>query len=134
MKVALGCDHNGVDMKSQLMGLLKELGYEYQDFGCYDTDSVDYPDVAREVAQAVGENRFDRGMLICGTGIGMSITANKVPGVRAALCHDTFSARRAREHLDANVLCLGGQARDDDPKRLRHQLCWTLVSGNRLHS
>ena len=80
MKVALGCDHNGVDMKSQLMSLLKELGYEYQDFGCYDTDSVDYPDVAREVAQAVGENRFDTGMLICGTGIGMSITANKVTG------------------------------------------------------
>ena len=110
VKVALGCDHNVLDMKGQLMSLLTELGYEYQDFGCYDTDSVAYPDVAQEVAQAVGDNRFDRGMLICGTGIDMSITANKVPGVRAALCHDAFSARRAREHVDANVLCLGGQA------------------------
>ena len=117
MKVALGCDHNGVDMKGQLMSLLNELGYEYQDFGCYDADSVDYPDVAREVAQAVGDRRFDTGMLICGTGIGMSITANKVPGVRAALCHDAFSARRAREHIDANVLCLGGQAIEQDTAR-----------------
>ncbi|MFH1560038.1 MAG: ribose 5-phosphate isomerase B [Chloroflexota bacterium] len=110
MKVALGCDHNGVELKRHLMSLLQELGYEYQDFGCYDTNPVDYPDVAWEVAQAVGDSRFDRGMLICGTGIGMSITANKVPGVRAALCHDAFSARRAREHNDANVLCLGSQA------------------------
>ena len=97
-------------MKSQLMSLLAELGYEYHDFGCYGTDSVDYPDVALEVAQAVRNNHFDRGMLICGTGIGMSITANKVPGVRAALCHDAFSACRAREHIDANILCLGAQA------------------------
>ena len=117
MKVALGCDHNGLDMKGHLVSLLKEMGYEYQDFGCYDTGSVDYPDVALVVAQAVGDNRFDRGMLICGTGIGMSITANKVPGVRAALCHDAFSARRAREHIDANVLCLGGQAIEHDTAR-----------------
>lgn len=109
MKIALGCDHNGVSLKSHLADLLRSLGYEYQDFGCSDTTSVDYPDVAKEVAQAVGENSCDLGMLICGTGIGMSITANKLPGVRAALCHDVFSARRAREHNDANVLCLGGQ-------------------------
>jgi len=114
VKIALGCDHNGVSLKSHLADLLRSLGYEYQDFGCSDTTSVDYPDVAKEVAQAVGENRYDLGMLICGTGIGMSITANKIPGVRAALCHDAFSARRAREHNDANVLCLGGQSIEED--------------------
>ena len=117
MKIALGCDHNGVELKLHLMSLLQELGYDYQDFGCYDTNSVDYPDVAQKVAQAVGDSRFDRGMLICGTGIGMSISANKVPGVRAALCHDVFTTRRAREHNDANVLCLGSQVIGQDAAR-----------------
>ena len=107
MRVALGCDHNGLDLKRKVMGLLQELGHEYQDFGCYDTSPVDYPDVAGEVAQAVVEGRFEHGVLICGTGIGMSIAANKVSGVRAALCNDLFSAHRAREHNGANVLCMG---------------------------
>lgn len=115
MRVALGCDHNGLELKRQVMGLLEELGHECQDFGCYDTNSVDYPDVAREVAQAVEESRFDHGVLICGTGIGMSISANKMPGIRAALCHDVFSARRAREHNDANVLCLGSYVIGEGP-------------------
>lgn len=117
MKIALGCDHNGVELKLHLMSLLQELGYDFQDFGCYDTNSVDYPDVAQKVAQAVSDSRFDRGVLICGTGIGMSISANKVSGVRAALCHDVFTARRAREHNDANVLCLGSQAVGQDVAR-----------------
>jgi ribose 5-phosphate isomerase B len=107
VRIALGCDHNGLELKNTMIGLLQELGHECQDFGCYDTDSVDYPDVAREVAEAVAESRFDHGVLICGTGIGMSISANKVHGVRAGLCHDVFSARRARQHNDVNVLCLG---------------------------
>ncbi len=101
-------------LKLHVISLLNELGHESQDFGCYDTNSVDYPDVAQEVAIAVGESRFDQGILICGTGIGMSIAANKSPGIRAALCQDAVTARRAREHNDANVLCLAGWFLDPD--------------------
>ena len=115
MRIALGCDHNGLELKRLTMGLLQELGHECQDMGCYDTNSVDYPDVAREVAEAVAESRFDHGVLICGTGIGMSISANKVHGIRAALCNDVFSARRARQHNDANVLCLGSDVLGKGP-------------------
>jgi ribose 5-phosphate isomerase B len=107
MRIAIGCDHRGLNLKRVITGLLSEEGYSYEDFGCYDTAAVDYPDIGGRVAQAVAEGRFDHGILVCSTGIGMSIVANKVPGVRAALCHDTFSARRSREHNDANVLCLG---------------------------
>jgi ribose 5-phosphate isomerase B len=107
MRIAIGCDHRGLNLKNAIMKFISELGHECEDFGCYDTGSVDYPDIGRRVAEAVAEGRFDHGILICSTGIGMSMVANKVPGVRAALCHDTFSARRSREHNDANVLCLG---------------------------
>ena len=117
MRIAVGCDHNGVELKLHVINLLHELGHESQDFGCYDTNSVDYPDVAQEVAIAVEESRFDQGILICGTGIGMSIAANKVPGIRAALCQDPISASRAREHNDANVLCLPGLSIDHDTAR-----------------
>jgi ribose 5-phosphate isomerase B len=107
MRIAIGCDHRGLNLKKVIAGLLSEEGHSYEDFGCYDTASVDYPDIGGRVAQAVAEGRFDHGILVCSTGIGMSMVANKVPGVRAALCHDIFSARRSREHNDANVLCLG---------------------------
>ncbi len=107
MRIAIGCDHRGLNLKKQIMELLAELGHKYEDFGCYDSGSVDYPDIAGKVAQAVAEGCVDHGILICNTGIGMSIVANKVPGIRAALCHDTFSAQRSRAHNDANVLCLG---------------------------
>jgi len=107
MRIAIGSDHAGFAMKQAIVGLLSELGHKYEDFGCFNCSSVDYPDIARPVAEAVSQKKFDHGILICSTGIGMSIVANKVPGIRAALCHDTFSARRAREHNDANVLCLG---------------------------
>jgi ribose 5-phosphate isomerase B len=107
MRIAIGCDHRGLNLKRKIMELLPELGYEYEDFGCYDTSSVDYPDIGSKVAQAVAEGRVDHGILICSTGIGMSMVANKLPGARAALCHDTFSARRSRAHNDANILCLG---------------------------
>lgn len=107
MRIAIGCDHRGLNLKKQIMELLSELGHKYEDFGCYDTGSVDYPDIGGKVAQAVAQGRVDHGILICNTGIGMSIVANKVPGIRAALCHDTFSAQRSRAHNDANVLCLG---------------------------
>jgi len=108
MQIAIGSDHAGFDLKQVIMSLLSESGYSYKDFGCYDTGSVDYPDIAKPVAEAVAQGKFEQGILICSTGTGMSIVANKVRGIRATLCHDIFSARRAREHNDANVLCLGG--------------------------
>jgi ribose 5-phosphate isomerase B len=107
VRIAIGSDHAGFTLKQAIISLLTELGHSYEDCGCYDTGSVDYPDIGRPVAEAVSQGRFDHGILICSTGIGMSIVANKVRGIRAALCPDTFSARRAREHNDANVLCLG---------------------------
>ncbi len=109
MKIAIGCDHAGLELKMQIIPAIERAGLEVSDFGTYDSKSVDYPDVARPVAEAVARGGFDRGILICGTGIGMSITANKVRGVRAALCHDTFSARATREHNDSNVLCMGAR-------------------------
>ena len=107
MRIAIGSDHAGYNLKQVIIGLLSELGHSYEDFGCYDTSSVDYPDIAQPVAEAVAQERFDHGILICSTGVGMSIAANKVHGIRAALCQDTFSARRSREHNNANILCLG---------------------------
>ena len=107
MRIAIGSDHAGLSLKKEFIALLSEMGVKVQDFGCFEASPADYPDVARPVAQAVAEGRFDRGILICGTGIGMCITANKVKGVRAALCHDVFSAHTSREHNDANVLCMG---------------------------
>ncbi|HEX2922463.1 MAG TPA: ribose 5-phosphate isomerase B [Chloroflexota bacterium] len=107
MKIAIGSDHAGLTLKKEIIALLKDLNVKVQDFGGSDTWPVDYPDVARPVAEAVAQGEYDRGILICGTGIGMSITANKVKGIRAALCHDTFSAHASREHNDANVLCMG---------------------------
>ncbi len=112
MRIALGCDHRGLELKQAIMGLLDELGHDYQDFGCYSTDPVDYPDIAKQVAEAVAAGDFDQGILICSSGIGMSIAANKVKGIRAALCCSTLGADRARRHNDANVLCLGQDALD----------------------
>ena len=109
MQIAIGSDHAGFSMKEVLKGVLEEMSHTYEDFGCSDAASVDYPDIGFAVAEGVAQGRFDQGILICGSGIGMCIVANKVPGIRAALCHDTFSARCAREHNDANVLCLGGR-------------------------
>lgn len=106
MKIAIGSDHRGYDAKHRLVPLLQQLGHEVVDVGPEGHESVDYPDFAFQVAQAVGEGRVDRGILICGTGIGMCIAANKVPGVRAAPCHDSITAEMSRRHNDANVLCL----------------------------
>ena len=112
MRIAIGCDHRGLDLKREIMGLLAQMGHVWEDFGTYDEASVDYPDIAQRVAEAVSWGDFDHGILICSTGIGMCIAANKIRGIRAALCHDLFTARRAREHNDANILCLGGDALD----------------------
>jgi ribose 5-phosphate isomerase B len=108
VRIAIGCDHKGLNLKQSVIQLITQSGHSYEDMGCYTTDSVDYPDIAGKVAGAVASGDFDYGILICDTGIGMSIAANKVKGIRAALCHDAFSAARARKHNDANVLCLGG--------------------------
>ena len=107
MRIAIGSDHRGFALKENLKELLSELGHQWVDFGCQGEDAVDYPDIARPLAEAVAAGEYQRGILICGNGIGMSIAANKVKGARAALCHDTFAARLARRHNDANVLCLG---------------------------
>ncbi|MCL6598375.1 ribose 5-phosphate isomerase B [Alicyclobacillus macrosporangiidus] len=107
MNIAIASDHAGFRLKEALKQTLDELAVDYEDLGTYDEKSVDYPDYARKVAEGVAEGRYDRGVLVCGTGLGMCITANKVPGVRAVTAHDVFSARMSRAHNDANVLTLG---------------------------
>jgi ribose 5-phosphate isomerase B len=109
MKIILGCDHGGWELKEAIAGLLKSLSVEVTDVGTMSEESVDYPDFAAKVAEAVSSGTVDRGIAVCGTGIGMSIVANKFPGVRAALCHDSYTARMSRLHNDANVLVLGGR-------------------------
>jgi ribose 5-phosphate isomerase B len=109
MKIAIGCDHAAVELKEALLSLLAGKGHEVLDLGTRGAESVDYPDFGEKVARAVAGGESDRGILICGTGIGMSIVANKVPGIRAALCSEPFSARMSRLHNDANVLVLGGR-------------------------
>ncbi len=107
MQIAIGSDHAGFVLKEAVKNHLTEMGHSFEDFGCFDNNSVDYPDIGFAVADAVAQGRFDQGILVCGSGIGMSIVANKVDGIRAALCHDTFSAKGARAHNNTNVLCMG---------------------------
>jgi ribose 5-phosphate isomerase B len=107
MKIAIASDHAGVDLKTEVVKLLRERKHEVEDFGVHNRDSVDYPDYGIPVAEAVSQGKTERGILICGTGIGMSIVANKFRGVRAALCYDPFTAKVSRLHNDANVLVLG---------------------------
>lgn len=109
MKVAIGSDHAGFKLKEELKAYITSLNIEVKDFGCYSEDSVDYPDIAKEVALSVTRGEVDRGILICGTGIGMSIAANKVKGIRAAVGNELLSVRLAREHNDANILTLGAR-------------------------
>lgn len=109
MKVAIASDHGGYELKKEIIGFLEQKNVDYKDFGTFSPDSVDYPDVAIPCAEAVARGEFDRGIIICGTGIGVCIAANKVKGIRAALCHDTFSARMSRMHNDANILTMGGR-------------------------
>ena len=107
--IAIGSDHGGFALKQEIMAHLKKRGLEYKDFGTYSEESCDYPVYGKAVATAVAAGECERGIIICGTGIGISITANKVPGVRAALCGDCFSAKATREHNDANILALGAR-------------------------
>ena len=107
MKIAISSDHGGNNLRKEIMDLLDELNISYEDFGPTTNDSVDYPDYARPVAEKVAAGEFDRGILICGTGIGISIAANKVKGIRCALVHDVFSAKATRCHNDSNILAMG---------------------------
>lgn len=109
MKIAIGADHGGFQMKAQLKELIAEMGHEVVDVGCYSTESVDYPDFAAALSEKVAGGECPRGILICGTGIGMSIAVNREQRIRAALCHDEYTARLSREHNNANVLCLGAR-------------------------
>lgn len=109
MKVAIGCDHGGIDLKEQLVRQMSQDRIEVLDLGCNSHDSVDYPVYSELVCQAVLNGEADRGILVCGTGIGMSMAANRHKGIRAALCHESFTARMSREHNNANVLCLGAR-------------------------
>ncbi len=109
MKVAIGADHGGFELKEKIKKFLIDSGFEVTDFGTDSPESIDYPDIAYPLAKAISEGKYDRGILICGTGIGMSLVANKVKGVRAALCSDVYSAKYSVLHNNANVLALGGR-------------------------
>lgn len=113
MKIALGSDHRGFKAKEQIKAIIAQLGHEFVDVGTTDGNPVDYPDMAYLAATAVSEKSVDRAILVCGTGIGMCIAANKIKGVRAALCHDELSAQTSRDHNDSNVLCLSGDLLGD---------------------
>ena len=114
MKVAVGSDHAGFPLKEAVLRFLKQQNVDFKDFGAYSPDSVDYPDIGLAVAEAVAGGQFHCGILVCGTGIGMSMTANKVPGIRAALCKDSYCALMAREHNDANILALGSRTTEEE--------------------
>ncbi len=109
MTIAIGCDHAGVELKQEIIAFLKDLHIECIDYGTDSTESVDYPDFGEKVSEAVSSDKIQKGILICGTGIGMSIVANKFPGVRASLCNELFTAKMSRLHNDANILVLGGR-------------------------
>ncbi len=109
MKIAIGCDHGGLEHKNAIKDHLINLGYEVEDFGIYEQVSVDYPDIAVKVCESIVKGDNERGILVCGTGIGMSIAANKVKGIRAAACSEHFSAKFTRLHNNSNILCLGGR-------------------------
>lgn len=109
MRIALGCDHAGFPMKAQVLEVIRAIGHEVEDLGTHSADPVDFPDIARAVCDRVVSGKAERGMLVCGTGVGASIAANKRKGIRAAVCHDVHSAHQSVEHDDVNVMCIGAQ-------------------------
>ena len=109
MKITIGSDHGAVELKNEIKKILQEFNIEVKDIGTFGTESVDYPDIAEKVCAEVASGKSDRGIVLCGTGIGISIAANKIKGIRCALCHDVYSAKMSREHNDANVLAMGGR-------------------------
>lgn len=118
--IVLGSDHGGFELKEEIKRRLTEAGYPIEDLGCYNTNSVDYPDIAKTVGEAVAAGKYECGILFCGTGIGISIAANKVKGIRAAHCTDPYSARMARQHNNANIIALGGRITGSE-------LAWEIV-------
>lgn len=112
--LAIGADHGGVHLKEEIKRYLDQRGIPYRDFGTFTEESVDYPQIAAKVAHAIADGAYERGLLFCGTGVGISIAANKVKGIRAAVCTDEFSAEYCRRHNDANILCLGGRVIDPE--------------------
>lgn len=114
IKIAIGSDHGGFRLKEKIIEYFKEKNISFEDFGTYSEESCNYPVIAKEVANKVAKNEFQKGILVCGTGIGVSIVANKVKGIRAALCFDTFCAKMSREHNNANILCLGQRVLNED--------------------
>ena len=131
MLIAVGSDHRGIEFKKFVIKCLAELGFEGKDFGTFSSEAVDYPDIARTVGKAVTDGQYDFGILICGTGIGMSIAANKVKGIRAALCVDDFSAGRARLHNNANIICLGAERGEAGVKAMLTIFFSTQFEGGR---
>lgn len=127
LRIAFGCDHRALVHKRHLMSFADAVGHKCTDLGCFDEAPVNYPDVARMVSEAVTSGQHDQGVLICGTGLGMSIAANKLKGIRAALCHNTFTASRARQHNNANVLCLGAEVVDT---QTAEQILLTYLNGS----
>lgn len=117
MRIAIGADHAGFELKQKLCGLLRDLGHPVNDAGTVNTDPVDYPDYAEAVGKLILAGRADRGILVCGSGVGASVAANKLPGIRAGLCHDTYSARQGVEHDDMNILVLGARVIGDELAR-----------------
>lgn len=131
MRIAVGCDHRGRKLKQLVIKLLAEAKRDYEDFGTNSDEAVDYPDIAREVGGAVAGGQYDYGILMCGTGIGMSMAANKVRGIRAALCHNTFGARRARQHNNANILCLSAEEGMEPAQEVINTFLTTEFEGGR---
>lgn len=123
--LAIGCDHGGFELKNHIISYLKEQGMEIKDYGTYDENSVDYPDIAKKVCEAITSGECERGILVCGTGIGMSIAANKIKGIRAAMCTDVYSAKMTTQHNNTNVLCLGGRVVG---RELAFMICDTWLS------
>ena len=134
MKIALGCDHGGYELKEQIKTWLTELGYEYEDFGCYSTASCDYPEFAAAAARAVADGKCEKGIVICTTGIGISIAANKIKGIRCAHCADCLQAQLTREHNDANMMAIGaGFTGPNMAKKMIEVFLTTEFSGGERH-
>jgi ribose 5-phosphate isomerase B len=129
--IAIGNDHRGCNLKPTVIDVITTTGHTYHDFGCYTEDAVDYPDIAKLVGEAIVRGEYDRGILICGTGIGMCIAANKVHGIRAAQCYDIFTAHRARLHNDAQICCLAAEEIDVKVKAIVEDFLSTDFEGGR---
>jgi ribose 5-phosphate isomerase B len=134
MKIAIACDHRGYEMKKKLIPLLKKMGHEVQDFGCDSTAAVDYPDHAIPAAKAVADGTHEFGILLDGSGIGMSVAANKVPDIRAGLVHDETTAHRAREHNHCNVLCMGTDLLSEEQIRRIVEIFLSTACGEGRHT